>query len=354
MREGDRILINKGISKKVMIIARTEIPHSNERIFVTKSGGKYTIGLEGVEIGLCLERKKSNVGAEASIMTRSFRPLCHERFLDKNANDALASFPPIVKPDLKNCSCGFADRKAPRLLLVFGDDLQVEDTCKAILDRLVPVEQRGFNFERFDGRTASWEQIEASLMTPPFFPGKKLLWVENAPYFFSREQKGELGEKILELWRDGKRDEAAKLLIDLLSHRGLDSRAMGCSKLASPSRFWICSTPTASSGRRAGALLSVLQSPCDYDLTRRKGAEGHRLGALLDRGLPEWSFLLLTAVQVDRRTRLFKRFEELGAVLYLGLGARPQRQSEPRKFDGLRQPTHRPGGQSAGILKRAK
>jgi hypothetical protein len=46
MREGDKILINKGISKKVMIIARTEIPHSMEKIFVTKSGGKYTIGLK--------------------------------------------------------------------------------------------------------------------------------------------------------------------------------------------------------------------------------------------------------------------------------------------------------------------
>jgi hypothetical protein len=46
MKEGDRILINKGIAKKVMIIARTEIPHSTERIFVTKSGGKYTIGLK--------------------------------------------------------------------------------------------------------------------------------------------------------------------------------------------------------------------------------------------------------------------------------------------------------------------
>ena len=46
MREGDRILIDKGISKKVMIIARVEIPHSNEKIFVTKSGGKFTIGLK--------------------------------------------------------------------------------------------------------------------------------------------------------------------------------------------------------------------------------------------------------------------------------------------------------------------
>jgi hypothetical protein len=46
MREGDRILINKGISKKVFIIARTEVPHSAEKIFVSKSGGKYTIGLK--------------------------------------------------------------------------------------------------------------------------------------------------------------------------------------------------------------------------------------------------------------------------------------------------------------------
>jgi hypothetical protein len=46
MREGDRILIDKGISKKIMIIARVEIPHSNEKIFVSKSGGKFTIGLK--------------------------------------------------------------------------------------------------------------------------------------------------------------------------------------------------------------------------------------------------------------------------------------------------------------------
>ena len=46
MREGDRILINKGISKKVMIVARVEIPHSNEKVFVSKSGGKFTIGLK--------------------------------------------------------------------------------------------------------------------------------------------------------------------------------------------------------------------------------------------------------------------------------------------------------------------
>ena len=46
MRVGDRILIDKGISKKVFIVARVDIPHSTERVFVSKSGGDFTIGLK--------------------------------------------------------------------------------------------------------------------------------------------------------------------------------------------------------------------------------------------------------------------------------------------------------------------
>src|SRR5215813_9050794 len=105
-------------------------------------------------------------------------------------------------------------------VLFFGDELNVDEACKAVLDQLVPPQSRGFNLERFDGRTAIWDQIEASLMTPPFLPGKKVLWVENVPYFYSREQKKDLTEKVLELWRDGKQDGAAKLLIDLLLVEG--------------------------------------------------------------------------------------------------------------------------------------
>ena len=96
-----------------------------------------------------------------------------------------------MKRDLKTVIADLKSGKGPQLLLVFGDDLQVQDTCKTIVDLLVPTDRRGFNLERFDGRSTSWEQIEASLVTPPFLPGKKLLWVENAPYFFSRDQKGE-------------------------------------------------------------------------------------------------------------------------------------------------------------------
>ncbi len=45
MQVGDRILINKEISKKIFVVARVDVPHSAERAFVTKSGGDFTIGL---------------------------------------------------------------------------------------------------------------------------------------------------------------------------------------------------------------------------------------------------------------------------------------------------------------------
>lgn len=224
-----------------------------------------------------------------------------------------------MKRDLRTLLTDLKAGRGPQLLLLFGDDLQVDETCKAVLDQLVPADRRGFNFERFDGRTASWEQIESSLMTPPFFPGKKLLWVENAPYFFSREQKGELGERILDLWRDGKKDAAGKLLIDLLVVEGWTQEQW--EQLANSSSRAFLELLPADDPESQGDIESLL-SYCksrDFDLIKRKGSEEHRLAALLEQGLPEWSFLLLTAVQVDRRTRLYKRFEEIGAALYLDL-----------------------------------
>ncbi len=224
-----------------------------------------------------------------------------------------------MKRDLPTVISELKSAKGPRLLLLFGDDLQVQETCKQVVDTLVPEDQRGFNFERFDGRTVSWDQVEGSLMTPPFFPGKKVLWVENAPYFFSRGQKGEMGEKILDLWREGRRDDAAKLLADLLIVEGwTQERWERLDVAASSELVGLLDADGSAALEDAGALLAYVKSR-DLDLSKRKGADSHRLGEFLDGKLPEWAFLLLSAVQVDRRTKLFKRFEELGVALFLGL-----------------------------------
>lgn len=209
--------------------------------------------------------------------------------------------------------------KGPRVALVFGDDLQTQETCRAIVKTLVPESERGFNLERLDARNVPWDRIESSLMTPPFFPGTKVVWAENAPYFFSRDQKGELGAKVLELWREGKRDEAAKLLGDLLVVEGWTQERW--EQLNAPSAGAILELLETDEGTaRADAEAVISHAKVKgIELAGRAGMESNRLGELLDSGLPEWDFLLLSAAQVDRRTKLFKRFEELGAALFLGL-----------------------------------
>ena len=224
-----------------------------------------------------------------------------------------------MKRDLAAVMTDIKTGKGPRLLLLFGDDLQVQEAGKTLLDLLVPESQRGFNLERFDGRTAGWDRVEASLMTPPFFPGKKLVWVENATYFISGEQRGELGEKVLQLWGEGKKDEASKLLVDLLVVEGwtqdqweeLQTSSLG--PLAE-----LLDIDGREIREEAEALLSYCKGK-RMELSQHRDSEGNRLAELLDQGLPEWDFLLLTAVQVDRRMRLYRRLEELEAVLYLGL-----------------------------------
>jgi DNA polymerase III subunit delta len=224
-----------------------------------------------------------------------------------------------MKRDLAAVMTDIKTGKGPRLLLLFGDDLQVQEAGKTLLDLLVPESQRGFNLERFDGRTAGWDRVEASLMTPPFFPGKKLVWVENATYFISGEQRGELGEKVLQLWGEGKKDEASKLLVDLLVVEGWTQDQW---EELQPSSLGPLAELLDIDGREMREEAEALLSYCKgkrMELSQHRDSEGNRLAELLDQGLPEWDFLLLTAVQVDRRIRLYRRLEELEAVLYLGL-----------------------------------
>jgi DNA polymerase-3 subunit delta len=223
-----------------------------------------------------------------------------------------------MKRNLDQIVADIKENKGPQLLLLFGDDLQVHEACKTLLNNLVPEEQRGFNLERFDGRSAPWNQIEVSLNTPPFFPGKKVVWVENAAYFISREQKGELGEKIRQAWSEGKKDEAVRLLQDLLAVEGWTQEQLEQAQSTSSSgplnELLEVDGPEASAD--AQALLAHSRSQ-GMDLSRRRGAAEQRLGEMLDHGLPPWDFLLMTAVQADRRTRLYKRLEDMGAVLQL-------------------------------------
>jgi DNA polymerase-3 subunit delta len=225
-----------------------------------------------------------------------------------------------MKRDLDVILSEIRKGEAPPLLLLHGDDFQVHAASRAILDLLVPAEKRAFNLEQFDGRSSPWDQIRAALMTPPLFAGKKAVFIENAPYFLSREQKGELGEKVSELWRGGKKDEAAKLFLDLLLLEGWSQDRWEA--LEGPSAAATTAKLLPGDDKEVKEDAEGILSYCrgrGMSLSRRSGDESHSLMEFIEAGLPPWNVLLMVAPHVDRRTRLYKKFAEKGAVLDLDL-----------------------------------
>jgi DNA polymerase III subunit delta len=219
----------------------------------------------------------------------------------------------VVLSDIrKESRCG--------VLLLHGDDLRVQTATKSILDLLVPPQNRALNLEPFNGQSTPWDEIEAALMTPPLFPGMKVIYVENAPYFLSREHRGELGEKILRLWSEGKKDEAARLLSQLLSLEGWTQERWESSResLATPQLAELFGDDSRETREVVEELLAFCSSR-GVALSQNLKGEEQRLADLVEQGMPSWAVLLITAAHVDRRTRLYKRFEEKADVLDLSL-----------------------------------
>ena len=46
MEVGDRVLIRGDLRRQVMIVARVDIPHSTQKVFLSRSGGDFTVGLK--------------------------------------------------------------------------------------------------------------------------------------------------------------------------------------------------------------------------------------------------------------------------------------------------------------------
>jgi DNA polymerase-3 subunit delta len=225
-----------------------------------------------------------------------------------------------MKRDLATALSEIRSGKAPAVLLLHGDDFRVQSATKAIVDQLVPSENRAFNLESFNGQSTPWDQIEAALMTPPFFAGTKAILIENAPYFHSSEHKGGLAEKIFQLWSEGRKEEAARLLAQLLGLEGWTQEqwegfqgSFSATQLAD-----LFDDPSREAREDLDEILAFCRT---HRITLGAFSKGEekRLTEFLERGLPPWAVLLITASHLDRRTRLYKIFEEKGGVLDLTL-----------------------------------
>lgn len=218
--------------------------------------------------------------------------------------------------DLETLLGGLREGNGPAVMLLHGDEFRVRRASRAILGLVAPESDRGLSTSTFDGRSASWDEVEAALMTPSLFVSACTVVVENVPWFAPAERKVDLLDKCLSLWEEGQRDDGARAFMALLRSEGWTREqwleAADASALADTLKDYRA---------HAREIQAVWQYCREQNLVpgNSKGDEQGRILELLERGLPAGSRLLLLAPQVDKRGRAYKQLGRQGCVLDLSV-----------------------------------
>ncbi len=218
--------------------------------------------------------------------------------------------------ELETLIKGLDAGKGPAIILLHGDEFRVRGASRAILGKIAPDSDRALGTSTFDGRTASWAEVEAALLTPSLFSPACTVVVDNVPWFAPAERKVDLLDKCLSLWDEGQRDESGRAFMALLRSEGWTREqwleAGDASALASTLKDYRA---------HAREIQAVWQYCREQNLRpgNPKVDEQGRILQLLERGLPAGFRLLLLAPQVDKRGRAYKQLSRHGCVLDLAV-----------------------------------
>jgi DNA polymerase-3 subunit delta len=203
--------------------------------------------------------------------------------------------------------------------LLAGESFETGAAAHALLDVLVPPARRSFNLETYDGRTTPMTTVLDSLRTPGFFAGTKVIWVRESTLFLSGEKRADVTAALFAAWSDGREQEAAEKLLTLAALAGWSQEQFREARWSALPKTRLREIFGDDLETEQLAQLDALHAACmARDLT--VSAYRDDSGALLEflaGAMPPHTVLLLTASAVDARKRLFKRLQEIGAVVSL-------------------------------------
>ena len=203
--------------------------------------------------------------------------------------------------------------------LFAGEPFETTAAAHALLDVLVPAARRSFNLETYDGRTTPITTVLDSLRMPGFFAGTKVIWVRESTLFLSGEKRADLTTALLAAWADGREQDAAEKLLTLAALAGWSQDQFRETRWSGLTKTRLREVFGDELEAEQLAQLDALHAAClARDLT--VSAYRDESGALIEflaAGMPPHTVLLFTASAVDARKRLFKRLQDIGAVLTL-------------------------------------
>lgn len=206
---------------------------------------------------------------------------------------------------------------APCYLIYGEDDYRAGDALNRIVNRLVLPADRDLNLFPVDGEQEDLTWLCETLLTLPLIPRRKVIVVRNTQLFHSRATLPDIIRKIRD-HLDNNPARAASYFMEFLKITGwkLDELSDGGWRNVSDEEWRATVAGDSGEDREtwfpriidfsSGGGWEVKEAPDRTD----------RLCEILTDGLPPGNHLILTAVSVDKRKRLFKVLSEVGKVLH--------------------------------------
>lgn len=213
-----------------------------------------------------------------------------------------------------------AKRRAPVYLFV-GDPFQTGGLARRLIDVLVPEGKRSVNLEVYEGRNAALPHVLDSCRTVGLFGAGKVVWVREPGFFQAGDKRSDIADALFAAWSADRARLAAEKLMLLAAQAGWAQSDLEGGGFAGLNKTKL----KAFLGREAAAgeaqmLDAVAAKALDLGLSVASYRDERALlEEFLDSGTGGDTAIIFTAVEVDRRKRIFKEIEKRGVVLELAV-----------------------------------
>ncbi len=209
--------------------------------------------------------------------------------------------------------------------LLHGDEFVAKEGAKAIVEALVPPDQRSLSVEVVS-EDRDFASVPARLSTLPLFGGAKVVLVPDSKAFVSKDSLERLVTRSVEAWREGKLENAARWLLHAVAAVGegelfLDRASRG--ETSGPELTRVLGTEADAEKEQWFREVAGHAAANGMAIPETAGAGvAHVYEEAIAQGIPPNASLILTAEVVDERRLLFKKISAAGFVIDCGVRSR--------------------------------
>ncbi len=215
--------------------------------------------------------------------------------------------------------------------LIFGEEYLYKSVYQKLIDRIIPEDRREFSLEELAGTDDNTYEAVERVNTFSLDAESKVIGLTDAGIFYSKDNAGDLVQRIKTSVTDGNLKKGADLFIKLLSLMDIDLEDM-----SADDRSRIHQKDAEATDNDPSWLETITGYCRDRALGPTTVADAvTTLTTAIEKGFAPGNHLLITAENVDKRRKLYKTIKERGVVIDCSVPTRDNRADRAKQETAL-------------------